>query len=328
MKLKGLKVKKQCPLCNKGKARRVCIIRDDEVICSKCCAEIRNKECMDCEFYASNQKYDIVKAKNSSNSKFTAMISPEIDDEVDVALEQFERGQISIAEVKIKELFKKYPNYHQTNYAMGVIEIQKKNFDEALIYLNKATEIYPLFSEAFYNKALIYKNKSELAMMSSEFLSVMELEDSSSELYKSAKEFIDMVENGYKNVTIHDYIKSDRLFKKAFEYLDVQDYKTAKEYFGKAIAINSETVQSYGNLGLCCIALGEREEACKHLYKALELDPNYEPAMLHLHLLESKNDEELKEYFATVTEVKDIKYYKDYNPKEDGGKSLIEELSS
>jgi tetratricopeptide (TPR) repeat protein len=283
---------------------------------------------MDCEFYASHHKYDVVKAKSSSNSKFTAMISPEIDDKIDIALEQFERGQVTIAEEKIKKLFKEYPNYHQTNYAMGVIAIRRNNFDEALTYLNNATEVYPLFSEAFYNKALIYKNQSELAMMSSEFLSLMEVEDSSSELYKSAKELIDIVVKSYKNVTIHDYIKSDKLFKKAFEYLDVQDYKTAKGYFEKSIGVNNETVQSYGNLGLCCIALGEREEAFTHLYKALELDQNYEPAMVHLHLLESKSDEELKEHFATVKDVKEIKYYKDYSLKNDGGKSLIEELSN
>jgi len=320
-------VKKKCPLCNKGKSRRVCIIRDNETICSKCCAEIRNNSCIDCEFYEANHKFEIIKAKSGSHSKFTAMISPEIDDEVDIVLEQFERGQTSIAEVKIKELLKKYPHYHQTNYAMGVIEIHNENLDEALNYLNKATEIYPLFSEAFYNKAIIYKNKSEIARMSSEFLSLMEVEDSNSELYKNAKEFIDMIENGYKNVTIHQYIKSDKLFRKAFEYLDVKDYKTAKEYFEKAIAINNETVQSYGNLGLCCMALGEREEASKHLSKALELDPNYEPAIVHLSLLESNSDEELKAYFETATRAKDIKYYKDYSLTEDGGKSLIEELS-
>jgi tetratricopeptide (TPR) repeat protein len=318
---------KKCPLCNKGKSRRICIIRDDEIICSKCCAEIRNSDCIECEFYASNNKYDIIKAKNSATSKYIMMLSPQIDDEVDVALEEFERGQVSIAEEKIKGLFNKYPDYHQTNYAMGVIEIQKDNVDKALVYLNKATELYPLFSEAFYNKAIIYKNKSELAMMSSEFLSLMEIEDSSSELYKSAKELIDIVVNGYKNVSIYEYIKSDKLFKKAFTYLDVQDYQTAKEYFEKAIVVNSETIQSYGNLGLCCMALGEREEAFRHLYKALELDPNYEPAILHIHLLESKSSKELKEHFATVREVKDIRYYKDYSLKKDGGKSLIEELT-
>jgi tetratricopeptide (TPR) repeat protein len=319
-------LKKKCPLCSKGKARRSCLIRDDETICSKCCAEIRNSDCGDCEFYESHQKYEISKAKSGSSSKFLAMISPEIDDEVDMALDLFEKGKFTLAEKRIKELFEKHPNYHQTNYAMGVMEIQKKNFDDALIYLNKATDTYPLFSEAFHNKALIYKEKMELAMMASEFLSLMEIEDNRSELYKTAKEFIDMIEKGYKNVTIHDYIKSDKLFKKAFEYLEVQDYKTAKGYFEKAIAINDETVQPYGNLGICCIALGEREEAFKYLHKALKLDPDYEPALLHLHLLESKNDEELKEHFLKIKEVKDIRYYEDYSLKDSKKKSLIEDM--
>ena len=321
-------MKKKCPLCHKGKSRRSCIIKDNEIICSKCCAEIRNSECAECEFYISSNKYEISRAKSGSSSKFITMLSPDTDEEVDMALDLFEKGQITLAQEKIKGLYKEHPNYHQTNYAMGVIEIQKKNYDKALEYLNKTTDIYPLFSEAFYNKAIIYKEKMELAMMASEFLSLMEVEDSSSELYQTAKEFIDMIERGYKNVTIRDYIKSDKLFKKAFEYLDVSDYKTAKKYFEKALAVNNETVQTYGNLGLCCMAIGEREEALKYLNSALDLDPNYEPALLNLHLLTSKNDKELKEYFATARRAKDIKYYKDYSLEDGEKKSLIRELMS
>ena len=74
------------------------------------------------------------------------------------------------------------------------------------------------------------------------------------------------------------------------------------------------------------MALGQREEASKHLLTALEIDPNYEPALLHLHLLESCSDEELKEHFANVKELKDIKYYKDYGLEDGEKKSLIQEL--
>ncbi len=243
------------------------------------------------------------------------MLSPEIDEEVDLALELFEQSQFSIAELKIKQLLERYPDYHQTNYAMGVIEIQNKNFDEALIYLNKTTDIYPIFSEAFYNKALIYKEKADLAMMASEFISLMKIEDSSSELYKTAKKFTDMVVANFENVTIEEYIKSDELFKKAFDYLNIKDYPKAKEYFEKSIVFCDEVVQTHGNLGLCCAALGQKEEALEHLNKSLEIDPQYEPSIIHKSLVNSRSADELKAYFRAVKKVENIRYYKDYEPE-------------
>jgi len=47
---------KKCPICLKGKVRRICIIRDNQIICSKCCAEIRNNDCVGCEHYKTPQQ--------------------------------------------------------------------------------------------------------------------------------------------------------------------------------------------------------------------------------------------------------------------------------
>jgi len=47
---------KKCPICLKGKQRRVCKVRDNQTICSKCCAEIRNIDCVGCEHYKTPQQ--------------------------------------------------------------------------------------------------------------------------------------------------------------------------------------------------------------------------------------------------------------------------------
>jgi len=313
-------LKKKCPICKKGKSRRVCIIKDNETICSKCCAEIRGNSCVGCQHYSLNHQHELLKVNKSSNSKFIAILSPEIDEEVDLALELLEQNQFSVAELKIKQLLEKYPTYHQTNYAMGVIEIQNKNFDEALIYLNKATDIYPIFSEAFYNKAIIYKKKEDLGMMASEFLSLMKIEDSNSELYQIAKKFTDMIVETFGNVAIEEYIKSDELCKRAFEYCDIKDYSKAKEYFEKSIVFCDKIIQTHGNLGLCCAALGQKEKALEHFNRSLEIDPQYEPSIINKSLINSRSPDELKAYFRDIKKIENIRYYKDYEPEK---KSLM-----
>ena len=182
------------------------MIRDDAMICSKCCSEIRGDHCHGCEYYSSTQQYAL--SKKVPSSDFIIMIDPEIDEKVDKALDLFEKGQFLTAEIEVIQLLKEYPDYHQTNYAMGVIHIHNKKFDEALRYLDKTTDISPIFSEAFYNKALIHKERLKLGMMASNFLSVMKIESSDSELYQRAKEFIDILAKD-SNGVIEDYIEAD-----------------------------------------------------------------------------------------------------------------------
>ena len=73
-------------------------------------------------------------------------------------------------------------------------------------------------------------------------------------------------------------------------------------------------------MGICYAQLGRREEALANLNKALELDPNYEPALLNRKIVTSlKEGEKLPE-----NRFNSVEYYKDYTLKK---KSMIEQLA-
>jgi len=56
--------KQKCPLCAQEKGRRVCQLKGDVLICSRCCAEMRNPERGACIHYAEAEKYAVVKMKS------------------------------------------------------------------------------------------------------------------------------------------------------------------------------------------------------------------------------------------------------------------------
>ncbi len=87
----------------------------------------------------------------------------------------------------------------------------------------------------------------------------------------------------------------------------------------ECLRINPRNAQCYGNLGVCYAALGLKSEALTALDKALEIDPEYEPAMINRIAIESlAQDEKL-----TMDEIRSIEYYKDFRLKK---KSYIRDI--
>ena len=58
-----------------------------------------------------------------------------------------------------------------------------------------------------------------------------------------------------------------------------ENWEAAITCFFDSIKINASHVQSYGNLGVCYSYIGKKQLALDALDKAIELDPNYEPAI-------------------------------------------------
>ncbi len=84
---------------------------------------------------------------------------------------------------------------------------------------------------------------------------------------------------------------------------------------------NAQLAESYGNLGLCYAQLGRKTEALAALDKALEIDPQYEPAIVNRSLIESLDKGKKLEQKGFMS----IDYYKDYPLKK---KSFIESIYS
>ena len=109
------------------------------------------------------------------------------------------------------------------------------------------------------------------------------------------------------------FIEAQTNFEISLDYMEKQDFKNAISPLKKALSINPDPPQIYGNLGLCYACLGEKQIALDYLDKALELDPKYEVALVNRSLVEKLETGEKLD----LHRIKAVNYYLDYlKPKE------------
>ena len=254
-----------------------------------------------------------VKRRKSKFKKFIIRIDPQVEEAVDQALGMAEQGKIRAAEKIISELLKQHPDIHTVQYAMGVICVMRDNYDEAIAYFDKAIEIYPYFVEAWFNKGASHQKKLEVREMIKAYQKVVEIGDPSDDFVRTANDVIKEMKNQIRqdtNLTLDEYLKGMDKFNKAFAAMQSQEWGKALIGFQEVVRMDPKHTQSYGNMGICYGHLGQREEALEALDKALELDPNYEPAILnHAAVSSLKQGEKLGAKFKAVD------YYKDFSVK-------------
>lgn len=126
--------KERCHLCGQSKGKRLCKIKDRVLICPVCCSKLRSDECWECTYYEASVQYHSEK----------------------LVLSMVDSGNLSEGATLMKELYKKFPNYHTVLYGMGVCNALQDRFGEAIEFFKKAVDIFPYFTEAHFNMAMAY----------------------------------------------------------------------------------------------------------------------------------------------------------------------------
>jgi tetratricopeptide (TPR) repeat protein len=314
----------KCVVCTKVKGKRACQLNAGALICPRCCAQVRNTDCEGCFYYAQAESYALEKAQKSENRPFVARIDPQVDETIDRALAMLESGKRSAGERIIADMLKKHPDLHVVQYAMGVVCAMKEQYDESIKYFDKATEIFPYFVEAWFNKGVSYQKTLEFENAILAFQKVVELGDPADDFVQHSKDLLSDIEQEIREVneiSLDDYLKAKEKFDEAFAAMQRQDWQQALEGFQGVLALNPNHPQSHGNMGICYAHLGRKQEALAALDKALELDPNYEPAQLNRVTVASLAEgEKLADERSRY-----VDYYKDYPTKK---KSLFERFTA
>lgn len=313
----------KCAVCFRVKGKRLCRIKSNAAICSHCCARIRNPECQGCSYYSQAQHYAATRAQKSSATHFIARVDPEVDKAVDQALGMLERGNRSGGEAIVSDLFEKHPDLHIVQYAMGVVWALKGEYDKSLEHFDKAIEIDPYFVEAWFNKGISHQKKLKVADSIRAMRKVIELGDPADGHVQYAANFLRDTEKLLREtdgITLDDFVKANDRFDEAFAMMQERHWQQAIDRFQEVIALNPNSPQSHGNMGICYAQLGLRQDALASLDRALELDPNYEPALLNRKTVTSlKEGEKLPDSRCHA-----VDYGKDYTLKK---RSMLEQLA-
>ncbi|MBW2358272.1 MAG: tetratricopeptide repeat protein [Deltaproteobacteria bacterium] len=287
--------KTKCALCSRNKARRKCAKHGGQ--------------------------YQSSKISKPGKRHFIAEINEEVERAVDDALALVERGNIPEAEHKLESLRNRYPTNHMVNYGIGVVHAFRGDNDKAIDYFTRATRVFPYLIEAHFNKAVAYKNNLDIKNAIKSFTEVIELGDPEADIVRQASEFVAGFEEEVmkkSNITLDQFFESQGEFESGFSFMEEGAWEKAIARFKRAVSLNPDHPQSYGNMGLCYAQLGRKKDALDAFDKAIGLDPNYEPAIVNRAFVERLEEGEslTRERFESVN------YYKEYPFKK---KSFIRE---
>lgn len=249
-----------CP-CGSGKKYKKCCLPKDE---------------------AARPKATTVQGKEH----FIAELRPELDDAVDRLLQRLESGEGRRVEGEIVALYRKHPSYHMTNYAMGVYRgMVGKDADGAMAFFEKAVRIFPPFPEAHFNLGNTARHACNITKAVTAYRMAERYSRDDDGIAEMARKELQALEAILlKSSSFRDldaYLANAKLFDEAFECLSARQFEQAVELFKRVLSENPRHVQSYGNMALAYAGLGRRSEAMECFDRALELDPEYEPARIN-----------------------------------------------
>ena len=177
-------------------------------------------------------------------------------------------------------------NSTRAHYNWGTVLLQqlypkendpgKKNkiLDSALAEFNQAVAIYPGYSDAYINRAFIYKNKGD---------------------YKNAIQNFEMAKSNSRP-------KAGLYFDLGNSYLEDGQYEKAIEAFDSGLSLN--TLQPdviYNNKGIALFKLQKYEEAIPAFQKVIDMNPGFQSAYRNLGFCYAN----LKQYPEGIRYLKD-----------------------
>ncbi len=250
------------------------------------------------------QHKKIERIKQQNTSEF-------ILDKVDFALELAQDGNIIEASTIISKLKRKHFDNSDVQFGLGVLAIYSESTNEAIIHFDRAIEIDPTYIKAHFNRATAYQKLANVKCIVESLNNVIQLRHIDPELANQAQEKLDSLSEAISKeggVDLNKFIEAQSAFETGFCYMERHEFETAIPYLEKAISINPDPPQTYGNLGLCYAYQGNKEMALDYLDKALELDPKYELALMNRTVIENLEPGEM----LKAQEMKSTNYYVDY----------------
>ena len=289
------------------------------MICPPCCASIRNASCQGCPYYTLAFQHPAAQARPKP---IIFEINPEVESEVRHAVDLLNRGNIPAGKSVISRLVYSHPNNYMVAYANGLCYAMENKLDEAIAAFEACVDINPYCEEAYFNLAVAYQQKLNLPKTVAAFRKAIEVGDPHDEFMKMAssslKDLERIIFDSYR-LPIDVYLKSEELFNQGFASMLEKNFAQAIELFTASLAICDKNPQNHGNIGICHARLGRKAEALQAFDLALEIDPNYEPAMVNRAIVETLAEGES----LPSDEVRVTEYYKEYTAQ---NKSYIQTL--
>lgn len=160
---------------------------------------------------------------------------------------------------------------------LGWIRAKNKDYDNALFYYSKLTEIdNPYYVTAFYRRGFIKKQIGDSIGAILDFNKVVELNYKEKVMYRSVQftfetENLKIMINEYDKFISKQPFNAELYHNRGFYKNALKDYDQAIKDFTKAIEIDSSIAEYYHSRAEAYEALGNKKDACFDYKKSIDL---------------------------------------------------------
>jgi Tfp pilus assembly protein PilF len=192
------------------------------------------------------------KAENFLNKVF--IYSPtDIKAKLNLITILIHKGEYHNARHYLQEVLEQEPDNENAHLQLGIISMNEKDFENAINLFQKVLEKNPHSLKAHENLGYLFYDQNKASEAFIHFHSVVELDATNPKgLYNLA-------------ITLSRLGQSDNSI----------------ELLSDALLINPLYVEAHDNLGVAFVNKGNIEKAVHHFQTALQIDPEYEPALNH-----------------------------------------------
>ena len=183
---------------------------------------------------------------------------------------------------------------------MGNDYYEKGDYDKAIENYNMAILLNPVFSEAYFNRALSYYQLKNFDKSIADYTKSMELDPQNPIIYNNRgdafyrkQDFQSAVKDYDRAISFNpNYLKA--FYNRGLSYASIEEYEKAVEDFSKVIQLKADFAEAYHLRGLAHEYAGSIANATADYEKALELNPELTEAKTHLESARAKKDQDGK----------------------------------
>jgi Tfp pilus assembly protein PilF len=209
---------------------------------------------------------------------------------------------------EIEDMLERYPERWEPLYLKGTCLAMQGKPEQAIPLLNQAIAAEPS-AQAYLNLATAHQALFHHEQWITCLRKVVDLDGETGQYGHLAKAHIDEFAASIlksDGISLDQHFAVGRIYDEAFKNLTAGHFDEAIRGFSEVLEALPCHVQSYGNLGLAHAGLGARDRAISCLEKAIELDPDYQPAIVNRRILMDAPNERL-----AVQSMREIDFYGD-----------------
>jgi len=186
----------------------------------------------------------------------------------------------------------------KTYYQLGNDFYEKADYEKAIENYNMAILLNPIFSEAYFNRALCYYQLKNFDKSIVDYSKAAELDPPNSIIYNNRgdayyrkQDFKEAVKDYDKAIQLNpNYLKA--FYNRGLSYASLEEYEKAIEDFSKVIQLKEDFAEAYHLRGLCFEYANNLSTAIEDYEKALKLNPDLTEAKQHLEGAKAKQAQE------------------------------------